>query len=157
MPGHIIRHHSQEFNLFRLHLCRALSRLAAAAGVTQQRWLNTCCQTCTTSRRLCPSRLDTSHTALNTCNIDTTLKKPPRWGLLNLFSDPQDTCIEHACMQCKYMRACVHAMQVHASEIRSARDGTGQQLRSGKMHPHAECDGGCVPCGPGAVRCACNS
>ena len=91
---HIIRHHGQEFNLFRLHLCRALSRLAAAAGVTQQRWLNTCCQTWITSRRLCPSRLDTSHTALNTCNIDNTLKKPPRWGLLNPFSDPQDTGIQ---------------------------------------------------------------
>ena len=91
---HIIRHHSQEFNLFRLHLCRALSRLAAAAGVTQQRWLNTCCQTWITSRRLCPSRLDTSHTALNTCNVDTTLKKPPHWCLLHPFSDPQDTGIQ---------------------------------------------------------------
>ena len=100
---HIIRYHSQEFNLFRLHLCRALSCLAAAAGVTQQRWLNTCCQTCITSRRLCPSRLDTSHTALNTCNIDTTLKKPPRWGLLKHFSDLQDTCIQQqlACVGAK--------------------------------------------------------
>ena len=75
-------------------MCRALSRLAAAAGITLQRWLNTCCQTWITSRSLCPSRLDTSHTALNTCNIDNTLKKPPRWGLLNPFSDPQDTGIQ---------------------------------------------------------------
>ena len=46
------------------------------------RWLNTCCQTCVTSRSLCPSRRDTSPTALNTCNVDTTLKKLPRWSLL---------------------------------------------------------------------------
>ena len=60
-------------------------------------------------------------------------------------------------------------MQAHASEIRSAgAKQSGQSSRAGwnrpaaekrkdGWHPHAECDGGCMPCGPGAARRARNS
>ena len=61
------------------------------------------------------------------------------------------------------------SIQAHASAIRSAgAKQSGQSSRAGwnrpaaekrkdGWHPHAECDGGCVPCGPGAARRARNS
>jgi hypothetical protein len=60
-------------------------------------------------------------------------------------------------------------MRVHASAIRSAgAKQSGQSSRAGWNRPvaekrkdgwhlHAECDGGRVPCGPGAARRARNS
>ena len=63
-------------------------------------------------------------------------------------------CVGGACMRGharKYMQVRLGARERNRVVGQAAQDGTGQQLRSGKMAGTRQCDGVCMPCGPGAM------